>query len=421
MDDGLVIVRDWRNREALPPRDNPPNSNPPEGSVGPNVAAGFGDTHAMYSAANPPIEAQAWQGWPTGWDTPLWNGATLTRLVSTLWTCVDLNTRQLASFPTYAIKGLEMQPLPEWGSNPEPGTYSDWTEAAKQLFNTLQLYGESILWCVGRYSGTDRVARWVVLNPQYVNIERVDGETRYELGGKPLAREDVCHIKYQSMPTNLRGIGPIEWTASNIIGAAALEKYAKDLSSKGGIPWGILKTPRKLNRNEINDARGAWVGAERNGAPGILTGDWTLQTLTLNPKDMALLDLRIFDETRICSAFGVPPYLVGLPQPSGLTYANATSLFDFHWRSTLRTLASAVAGAVSAWALPRGTRMEFNRDPYVQATPKERADTYAVLFNLVDDKGNRAMTIDEIRMAERYLPNTPTNALETQAEGTTTA
>ena len=53
-------------------------------------------------------EVQAWAGWPVGWETPLWNGATHAgRLVSTLWTCIDLNTRQLASFPVYGMKGCQ--------------------------------------------------------------------------------------------------------------------------------------------------------------------------------------------------------------------------------------------------------------------------------------------------------------------------
>ena len=42
------LLRDFRNRAI--PRDSIPNSNPPVGTVGDNVPAGFGDTHAMYPA-----------------------------------------------------------------------------------------------------------------------------------------------------------------------------------------------------------------------------------------------------------------------------------------------------------------------------------------------------------------------------------
>lgn len=414
--DGLVIVRDFRSRSI--PRDNEPNDNPPIGSVGPNVPAGFGDVHVMYDAQNPPMQVQAWQGWPMEWETPLWNGQVpFAAGVSTLWTCIDLNTRQLASMPVYGMKGINLAALPSWADNPEPEIYSDWVEAAKQLFNTYQSHGEVFLWATGRFAnGT--VARWVVLNPWFVSVEWSDGEIEYRLAGERLDSDDVCHIKYQSMPTNLRGIGPLEWTAQNIVSAKALERMATDIASRSGIPWGVMKHPRKLNSKEAGELRERWVTAarDRRGAPAILSGGIELQTLGVSPREMALLELRIFDETRIASALGVPPFLVGLPQPDGLVYNNAESLFSFHWRATLRPMATAVAGAMSAWLLPHGTRMEFNRDEYTRPPAKERAETYAILHNIVDEKGNRAMTTDEIRMAERFLPNEPVTDEQAQAE-----
>ena len=417
--DELVIIRDYRNRAI--PRDSIPNTNPPIGTVGDNVPAGYGDTHAMYptgqleqSGYMP--EVQAWQGWPTGWESPLWNGATyMGRLVSTLWTCIDLNTRQLASFPVYGMKGVRVIPLPEWSNNPEPEIYSDWTEFAKQLFNTFQSCGEAILWATGRYVN-GYPARFMVLNPTMVNVERVNGEVTYSVGGTKLDRADVCHIKYESMPSNLRGIGPLEWAARSIISAASLEKMATDIASKGGIPWAVLKSQRKLNGNEAADLQRSWVAgaSSRNGAPAVLSGTLELETVATSPREMALLELRIFDETRICAALGVPPYLVGLPSPDGLTYANASMLLDYHWRTCLRTLAGAVAGALSNWLLPRGSRIEFNRDEYVKPEPEARARTYQTLFNIVDEKGNHAITVDEIRLAERFIPNDPEQVEEVQ-------
>jgi len=420
----LIVIRDYRNRAI--PRDSNPNSNPVSGSVGDNVEPGFGDNHVMYpeghleSSGHMP-EVQAWQGWPTGWETPLWNGdAFPQRLVSTLWTCIDLNSRQLASFPIYGVKGVKVVALPDWSNNPEPSLYSDFSEAAKQIFNTYYAMGEVILWATGRYKdglgpgGIGSVARFVVLNPQLVNIELSDGAIEYRLGNLTLDPNDVCHIKYQSMPTNLRGIGPLEWAAKSIASAAALERMNTDLATRGGIPWAVLKSQRKLNSKEASDLQSRWVEGSRNrqGAPAILSGTLELETLTISPREMMMLEQRIFDETRICAALGVPPYLVGLPQPGGLTYANAISLLDFHWRTTLRTAAAFAARAMSNWLLPRGTRVEFNRDDYIRADDLTRAQTDQTLFNLIDEHGNRAKTIDEIRLGNRLAPNDPDSVIE---------
>lgn len=418
-DTSLIVIRDYRNRAI--PRDQLPNDNDPLGSVGPNVDAGFGDTHAMYpdgsletSGVMP--EVMAWQGWPTGWETPLWNSnAFPQKVVSTLWTCIDLNTRELASFPIYGQKGVKIVPLPEWSNNPEPSLYSDWTEVAKQVFNTYFAMGESILWATGRYkdglgpNGIGSVARFVVLNPQLVNIELADGVVEYRLGNQVLDPDDVCHIKYQSMPTNLRGIGPLEWAAKSILSAAALERMNSDLATRGGVPWAILKSQRKLNGKESTDLQNAWVAGARNrqGAPAILSGSLELDTLTISPREMMMLEQRIFDETRIASALGVPPYLVGLPQPDGLTYSNSINLLDFHWRTTLRPAANTVYRALSNWLLPRGTKVECNRDDYNRPDDLTRAQTDAILFNMIDEHGNRAKTIDEIRLSNRLAPNDP--------------
>ena len=71
------------------------------------------------------------------------------------------------------------------------------------------------------------------------------------------------------------------------------------------------------------------------------------------------------------------PIWLGCRSPDGLTYSNANSIFEFHWRMTLRTAAAAVASAMSNWLLPRGTRFEFNRDDYVKPDDETRARTDA--------------------------------------------
>ena len=54
-------------------------------------------------------------------------------------------------------------------------------------------------------------------------------------------------------------------------------------------------------------------------------------------------------------------------------------------------------------AAPRGTAVEVNRDAYVQPDPYARAQTAAILNNIRDPQGNPALTVDEIRAAERFI------------------
>lgn len=373
-------------------------------TVGPD-AEGFGDTHVMYPAADPPVQAQRWSGWPLGWDTPVWSTwggwpGWYGNRVSTVFSCVDLNARILSTLPVYVSdRQGNPQPPPTWAVNPEPRAYSDWCDFAKSAFYSYQLRGEVFLWATAR-SASGWPLRFVVLNPDWVNVEYVDGQRSYALQGAPLDAADVCHIRYSTAPGDARGHGPLEAVARNLCGADALERYAAELASRGGVPWGVLTHPANLKSEQADVLRDRWLSAsaDRHGAPAILSGGMTLQTLTLSPRDMALLELRTFDEVRIATALGVPPYLVGLPAPDGMTYDTAALVADWHWRATLRPFATAFSAAFSWWALPGRQRLEWNGDEY---TRPAYGDLAPVLVQLVQAG---LMTVDEARIALHLGP-----------------
>ena len=405
-----LIITDRRHQRAhevpqIDPHGHVGNGNAPS-TVGPESVAGremMGSWHA-----------EAWDGWPEGWQTPYagemysgygyGRGADMWGRVSTAMTCADLNSRQLASFPTYGVKGQTPFTLPEWSTNPEPSLYSGWSEFMHGVVNCLELRGESFQYVTGRY-GDGRIARFVNLNPDAVGVEWIDGRLEYLIDGDPVSDpKDICHIKYQSWPGVLRGIGPLAWLAHNMNTAFNLEQYASNLASRGGVPWAVLQAKVNLENNQARDTQNAWVAASRrrDGAPAVIGNAFELKPLTLSPRDMALLEIEEFSERRICAGFGVPGFLVNVATADGMTYSNVTQVYLGHWASTLRPLGQTIAEPWSNWLLPRGSRMEFNPDRYIQPPLAERVAAYVAMFNLVDPaSGERAMTLGEIRSAER--------------------
>jgi phage portal protein BeeE len=123
----------------------------------------------------------------------------------------------------------------------------------------------------------------------------------------------------------------------------------------------------------------------------------------ISPKDLTMLEISQFNESRIAVLLGVPPFLVGLPSGGdSMTYSNVSSLFDFHDRQTLRTLAIHVMGAISYWALPAGQKAELNRDEYSRPSFDQRADAWVKLTTagIVD--------VETVQRAERLLPGDET-------------
>jgi hypothetical protein len=415
---GLVVTENSHHRAD--PRSWPDNGNvqpPPPVGVGPTTSEGVGNTSVMYPStmAAPPV--QAWSGWPVEWSTPNWGDAVgglagIIDKVSTVFGAIDLNASILSTMPPYRLNGTDVIDPVGWMRNPQPEVYTGWTEAMKQVVISY-FNGEVFIWSTSRYAdGTVRT--WVVLNPAWVDVEMVGQTRRYKMGGIDIT-PDVLHIRYSSWPGDPRGHGPLEALAESLFGAAALERYQSGLSVRGGIPWGVLTAPGNLSKEQATLLRDNFVAARMSsmGAPAVMSGGVTLSPFTVTPKDMALLELRQFDEARIATLLCVPPTLLALPSGDGsLVYRNAEGIYDFHWRAYLRPKAATIMEAFSQWALLSTQRIELNRDEYVRPGFPDRIVAWSQLFNIFDpETGQRAISIDEIRSAERLSAIPPQTAV----------
>ena len=351
-------------------RTGPPVEGPLGVGVGPTSSEGFGNTSVMYSADLPaPPGVQAWSGWPVGWDVPLWGNQPgwLTARCSTVGTCVDTIGRTASTFPPRVTRKTDLlDPQPLWTDNPEPNLYANFDEWVKGAINSLLIRGNCFIAATGR-NAESYPNRWVTLNPDYMEVEIVGGQLVYRFAGDRIPSEDVLHIKYQQIPGSLVGLGPLDWTLRNIMSADALAQYGTNLAQRGGIPWGVLTAPGNVSSTQSAGIRDQWNAAAptRNGAPAILSGGMTLQTLSFSPENMALLSLREFDEQRIGAAFGVPPSFLNLPEPSGLTYTTAQMIQSHFYYDTLRPMMKNIGDALSLWALPRGTNVTFDASEYL--------------------------------------------------------
>lgn len=404
---------------ADPRGDIVPNDNPPVGTVGADVPAGEGDSHVMYPGY---VSATPWAGWPVGWDTPYmettptWSTffgygqidpAGYLQRVSTVGTCVDINSRAVVAMAAYAVKAGVPTDLPDWyQTSPEPLEYADWCEFIGRAVDDLMLHGEAILWATAHYAD-GFPQRFVALDPCRV-VRDDHGDYSVTLDGGDvvaLDRADICHIKYKHDRQSGRGFGPLAWASRDVVAADVLNRYADNLARNG--TSAVLTAPGDLTAQQADSLRRDWsrLRAQNPGTPAVLSGGVTYASQTMSPRDMALLDLKIFDLQMISTAFGVPAGMAGLPQAAGgLTYSSPVMLRYEHWTGYLLPLCQRIAGALSNWLLPRGTRFEFNPDRYLQASAGERAQTHATLFGIVDEQGRRAETIPEIRTVERLAP-----------------
>ena len=395
------------------PNPNDPASVPPA-TVGPPAAVPGDPDGVEYiplpgktgDPGLPTIRPSAWSGWPANWSTPNWFGQ-VSDLADIAWMCLDLNASLLSTMPPYLV-----DPSPslnaEWLINPDPDKYASWESFAKQLFWDYQM-GEVFVLATARYA-TGYPARFHVVDPWFVDVD-FDGNGRrvYSIGQIDVT-DDILHLRYKTSTGDARGHGPLEAGRNRLVAAELLTRYATTLAANGGIPSSVLEHPDELTAEAAAQLQTQWVDARMSslGLPAVLSGGVTWKPTQLDPEEMALLDLSRYNESRIAILLGVPPFLVGLPSGGDpLTYSNVTALFDYHWRAGLRPKAHTVMSGLSGWLLPRGTRLEVNRDAYVQPEPLVRAQTAEILNRIRDDFGHPVMTVDEIRASERFGNSAP--------------
>ena len=361
------------------------------------------------SRALPFPQPSPWSGWPGDWSTPNWGlQAGLNKLVDTAWNCLDLNSSVLASMPVYRMQSGRVIAPASWMTNPDSLIYTSWQEFAKQVFWDYQM-GEAFVLPMA-HASDGYPLRFRVVPPYLVNVELRNGGRVYTLGAQDVT-SDILHIRYASTTADARGHGPLEAAGARMTAAGLLQKYAERIAETGGTPLYWLEVDRRLNQSEANDLLDRWVESRirRAGEPALVTGGSSLhQGQSMSARDMTLLELAQFNESRIAVALGVPPFLAGLPSGGdSMTYSNVSQLFDFHDRSSLRPKATAVMSAMSGWALPRGQSVELNRDEYSRPPLKERAEGYKILHEM------GAITTEEIRTMERLHGDAPSNPAPT--------
>src|SRR4029077_15669818 len=126
---------------------------------------------------------------------------------------------------------------------------------------------------------------------------------------------DLWHIRYKSTTAQARGTGPLDAGRARMVAAGMLQRYAGRVVESGGVPYYVIKHPDELTAEQVAGLQAQWWASRMNnlGMPAVLSGGVELETLQINPEDMALLDLSKHTESRIAVLLGVPPFLVGLP------------------------------------------------------------------------------------------------------------
>lgn len=188
---------------------------------------------------------------------------------------------------------------------------------------------------------------------------RIDSPKVYDYMGKTYTGAEIEHLQLFPRVDTLRSPSPIETCAKDIIGALDLRDYASNWFSAAGVPTGVLKTNKDLNKEEADSVTAAWHTKQATRQIAVLGNGFDYSAIALKPSEALFTEVANQSVQGIARLFGIPArkLLTGVDGTSD-TYSNLTDEEYAFFRETLAAYTRPIQDAFSN-CLPRGTRIEF--------------------------------------------------------------
>lgn len=238
-----------------------------------------------------------------------------------------------------------------------PNKYYSQTDLVQYIVARLVLSGKSFIW-KWRNRGSLIGELWPIpsswVTPvtgtgnQLIASYRVKQGKGQELSLPP---EDMFYARFIDPASTWDGCGLLQAASADHQLDQERMDYLKEMLDNLEVPGIILKTPLGLSKEQRDDLKAALrdsAGRGRRGSPLVLEGEGAGFEQPTPLSDLDWPGFSSMSEARICSAFGVPPILVGCR--AGLersTFANYGEARRSFYQDTLRPLWVAVGDTLT--------------------------------------------------------------------------
>jgi len=276
-------------------------------------------------------------------------------LSSRVWVanrCQQLVAQAIGGMPIlWAGQGIE----PQWVSNPDPILFPNGIgDAVQAIWHDVYGWGYSIQYVTSYYAnGYPRT--WTVVPASACTPQFQDGVRVYKMPNDTYLEPNRVVQIDRNATTAAHGSSALRAYAQNAWSLLAAGNQSMNVS-QGGVPQAVLKSERKLTKEQAEALQSQWMTAvgNRNGAPPVLPPELSFEVLSINPADLALLETQQWNAMVIATAYGVPGPMLNMALSGGLTYQNPIALMQMWWLTELKNMSKRLMDAWTARLLPSG-------------------------------------------------------------------
>jgi len=310
--------------------------------------------------------------------------------LSAVWACVRLISEAVGAMPGRFYEKLDDGTRQPWDAhdlstllNGSPNRYQTRNEFFETMTINLLLHGNA-------YARVARAAdgRIVSLMPLMAAQMEVDlglnGDKiyRYNDGQNVffIAQENIWHVML--MPSNaIIGLSPIYYGARTMGIAIAAEDRVSILAENGFKPTGVLMIDKLLKEDQRAQIREQFSDLqEGQGDPlKVLEAGMKYQQISMNPKDVQLLETRKFSIEDIARFYGVPSVLINDTTATSVWGSGIAEIKEGFYTLTLQPLLERYEASIKKWLIRPEERstidVEFDFSAFLRGNEKTQIET----------------------------------------------
>jgi HK97 family phage portal protein len=322
--------------------------------------------------------------WGTNFGLPFWHGSegtwfpivqepftgawqrnqeiTASSLLSfhTLYRCITLISQDISKMRIRLVEQNLISGIweevdrnsPFWPVLIKPNRYQNRIQFFDEWVGSKLIYGNTYV-LKERDSRGIVVAMYVLNPPRVKPLVAPDGSVWYDLQQDYLTNieedkvrvpaSEIIHDRYKPLYHPLCGISPIMACAlSGMLGIAIASNSARFFSNSSR-PGGILTAPDRISDDTAQRLKQHWeqnYTGENAGKIAVLGDGLKFEAMRETAVDAQLIEqLRITSEN-VCTAFGVPSYMVGVGTPPA--YNNVEALSQQYYSQCLQILIESI-------------------------------------------------------------------------------
>jgi HK97 family phage portal protein len=331
--------------------------------------------------------------------------------LSAVWACVRLIAETIGGLPINSYRLLSdgtrvldnEHPLTQLFKN-KPNKYQNRVEFFETMTMQLCLHGNAYAHI--SKTGT-RITNLLPLMAEQMEVALLtDGSVvyRYNSGSDVAvyAPESIWHLKLMS--NGIVGLSPLAYARNSIGIGIASDDRVKALASNGFKPTGILTIDKLLKPEQREQIRNAFADlASGSGDPlRVLEAGMSYQQVSMNPKDVQLLETRKFQIEDIARFFGVPSVLINDTSASTTWGSGIEQIVQGFYKLGLRPYLeryeASIANTLLSASDRRNYEFEFDFGALLRGDEITRFQAYKEAINA------GFKTINECRQAEGMQP-----------------